>query len=541
MRFVHALGLGLVAAALGCSSYDPIASPRQISTEPQQRALASLTDWRSLPVLGRSRHVEQSSEDRGNRQPPSTLFEHGNIDANNFVCRSHDARLDDRQSFFLSFDEPACTDAGVRGVVLTRFLGRGHLSRLWLTSLVADPTLPAGESLRVYVDDEPHPRIDVPLANARDGSAGEIFSPPFAAAASYDLAWYYPLVFEQRLVIALDDLRADTLYFHQTGVVLEPGASQPQPADAVAHDELTVSQAGNALAALQANGVDGSLELVPTSALQVAAASTLPIAALSGPTTIQELRVRLHTEQRARAAELRFTARWDGAVLPAIDVPLLELFGSALDALPHASIALAGRVQDDSIELRLRLPMPFSQGAELALHNPGAEPVSVEVALLGEPGVPPPNWGHLHVQRHQTLPPASASHTLLRATGPGKLVGVCVMLEGHALPDGTYQHPMVFLEGDVRAMADGHRVLAGTGTEDYFDSAFYFAGTPQATPFAQDWGVISAGASGRASACRWHVLGSSIDFASEIDVSLEVGPGRGDVLDRYRSVAFYYQ
>jgi hypothetical protein len=148
----------------------------------------------------------------------------------------------------------------------------------------------------------------------------------------------------------------------------------------------------------------------------------------------------------------------------------------------------------------------------------------------------------LHVQRHQTLPsPASPSHALLRATGRGKLVGVCVMLEGHALPDGPYRHPMVFLEGDVRAMADGHPVLAGTGTEDYFDSAFYFAGTPQATPFAQDWGVISAGASGRANACRWHVLGSSIDFESEIDVSLAIGPGRGDVLDRYRSVAFYYQ
>jgi hypothetical protein len=102
-----------------------------------------------------------------------------------------------------------------------------------------------------------------------------------------------------------------------------------------------------------------------------------------------------------------------------------------------------------------------------------------------------------------------------------------------------------FLEGDDRATIDGVLAIPGTGTEDYFDSAFYFLGGARSSPFAAWWGVKEDREktpwSGRAAACRWHVLNDAIDFHESIDATLEIGNGDPSLLDRYRSVAFYYQ
>jgi hypothetical protein len=99
---------------------------------------------------------------------------------------------------------------------------------------------------------------------------------------------------------------------------------------------------------------------------------------------------------------------------------------------------------------------------------------------------------------------------------------------------------MNFLEGDELALLDGEPAVVGTGTEDYFNGAFYFESGPAATPFAQWWDVADDGTAGRASACRWHVLGDTIDFNESADINIEIGPADPAMLDRYRSVAFFY-
>ena len=106
-----------------------------------------------------------------------------------------------------------------------------------------------------------------------------------------------------------------------------------------------------------------------------------------------------------------------------------------------------------------------------------------------------------------------------------------------------------FLEGDDRATIDGKLAIAGTGTEDYFDSAFYFLSSvtrgARSSLFAAWWGVQEDRSTmpwrGRASACRWHIANDAIDFRTSIDATLEIGNGYRSLLDRYRSVAFYYR
>jgi hypothetical protein len=119
-------------------------------------------------------------------------------------------------------------------------------------------------------------------------------------------------------------------------------------------------------------------------------------------------------------------------------------------------------------------------------------------------------------------------------------------MRGHGLVErGRAGHPFHFLEGDELGVIDGERVLAGTGTEDYFDGAFYFEDGAAGTPFAQVWDITprlgASPAQGRVSACRWHVAGDEIDFRRSLDLKLEIGPGVADVLDEYRSVTFLYR
>jgi hypothetical protein len=104
---------------------------------------------------------------------------------------------------------------------------------------------------------------------------------------------------------------------------------------------------------------------------------------------------------------------------------------------------------------------------------------------------------------------------------------------------------MEFLEGNEIGIADGERALNGTGTEDYFNGAFFFDEGPRSTPFAQVWAITPhiVGNSDHASvsACRWHILGDAIDFDSAFDLRLEIGPGNPSLLDAYRSVAYLYR
>lgn len=187
--------------------------------------------------------------------------------------------------------------------------------------------------------------------------------------------------------------------------------------------------------------------------------------------------------------------------------------------------------------------MPFAKGAEWTLTNQNVRPVELDLALAISPSVPPSRWGYLHAQAFETTVPVGTTHPLASARGAGRLVGVCMMMAGHAIDvPGLRGTAMSFLEGDERGTVDGSRSMAGTGTEDYFNGAFYFEDAPWSTPFAQVWGLVRGSHHGQAqvSACRWHVLSDAVDFTSSLDLDMEIGPGDPSALDRYRSVAFLY-
>jgi hypothetical protein len=399
------------------------------------------------------------------------------------------------------------------------------------------------EVLRIYVDDEPEPLIEERLADVLDGSAGEIFAPPFGAGSSRRMAWYYPLAFQKKLIVAIDKLGEFDEYFYHCDVVHEEAAFD-EPA--------TPAQRTRAFAQLAATyHPSGSVDaLAPREAIELAADAVRTIE-LEGPATIAELELYGTESELAQLANVHLAVHWDSAAEPAIDVSLLELFAAGGVPPETSSLPLTSFAELDTRVMVLKLPMPFESRARFVLRNQGSSSVGFELGMRGRRGVPLHGangsvLGKLHVVRSRTSAPTqNTEHVSFELEGRGRLAGLCIALEGTPDPEGGLQTDgLNLLEGDIRVWTDGALALDGTGTEEYADDVFYFTDAPHATPFVQAWGVINdpnVSATGHASLCRWHVLGTELDFEDSLRASFERGgAGNPDIALRHQTIAYVY-
>ncbi|HKU44389.1 MAG TPA: DUF2961 domain-containing protein [Polyangiales bacterium] len=502
------------------------------------RGLERLSDWGAVPVLPSepASYVQLTSRDRGTSDASFPLSDHGNRDFNNFVCSSGDAQLGAAQLVPMRVDLPRCPEPYVRGVVLARFEGEGRLLRVWLTTLLLATGSDAARAtrLRIYADDQPQAVLDLPLTAAALPGPGEpsIFAPAFGAGSPGRVAWYYPIAFQSKLIVALDSIADHEAVYYHCDVKHE--AVEPLPLDSDAERSLRAAASQQLTAA---EPVGSLLDLTPRRELQLAAREAIALP-LNGPATIHSFELRVAVAELARLRELRLRVFWDDASEPAIDLPISELFGGGLEPPHVSSLALASERQGDDQLLALRLPMPFALRARITLENSSAAPLALQLALRGEPGVREAA-GRLHAALRETRGPSDVpEHEVLNETGRGRLVGVCTYVEGHADPGlGIQGDPLNVLEGDVLASIDGRPALNGTGSEEYADDMFYFHDAPHGNAFAQVWGVHD----GKASFCRWHVLGGELDFAQALRLTFERGGvGNPTVADLHRTVAYYY-
>jgi hypothetical protein len=518
---------------------DPTVSPGELA---DRDGLERLGDLRGLPELhsGR-RYRQQTSRDRGTSDDSFPLSNYGNRDFNNFVCASEDAQLSPYQLAPFRFDREQCDEDYVHGAVIGRFEGSGRMVRMWIgmASLLNGPA--DDELLRIYVDDDPEPRVEQPLAAVLDGSAGEPFAPPFGAGSARRMAWYYPVAFAHKLIVALDRLGDYDEYYYHCDVVFDD-AAQPDAPPATLGDRRRAES--------KLDDVDRpagtSSELAPSEEIELAAGESRAVQ-LTGPATIEELGVRVPQAQLAALAGVRVSVRWDEASVPAIDdLSLLELF-AAVQAPPERSTqALASYTDGGDRVLALELPMPFAASAQLTFTNRGTGDAAFTLSLRGEQAVPRASFGELHVLHNEVVGPTDELETISAdLQGRGRLVGVCAFLEGEPDPAASIQYdPLNLLEGDVRVTADGELALDGTGTEEYADDVFYFKDAPHANAFAQAWAVVddvNRSTTGQASLCRWHVLGTEIDFERSLQISFELGGAHNpQTVIRHHTVVFAY-
>jgi len=155
-------------------------------------------------------------------------------------------------------------------------------------------------------------------------------------------------------------------------------------------------------------------------------------------------------------------------------------------------------------------------------------------------------FGKLHVLASEiTGVTSEVDHVSVELAGQGRMVGMCAYLEGVPDPAGGVQFdPLNLLEGDVRVWTDGALAIDGTGTEEYADDVFYFSDGTRGSAFAQAWGLVNdltRSLFGQVSLCRWHVLGTELDFDKSLQARFELGgAGNPEIVARHRTVAYVY-
>jgi len=535
----------LALLLVGCSQ--PTAPPPERVPEPLDpedhyiaaeladwNALARLSSWAALPSLDNGSYQQQSSYDRETApEHVLDLLKDGNRDMNHFVCAGEGVPPDEAVVPHV-YDLDACPESHVLGEVLARIEGSGRLTRMWLTQLILEEPAETPR-LRIYRDGEVEPIVQVPMREMVDGSAGDVFAPPFGVGVEGFAAWYYPVVFSEKLILSVSGLGSSNLFYHQTNFVLEERTSERPPAGAR-------EDAAAVLASLDEGPVRAPT-LVASDDHTLEPEQSIDLIDLAGPATLHQVEFELPISQLAELSSVTLDVTWDGR--PAIvSMPLLDLLAASLDPTETQSLALAGTVTEETATIALRLPMPFAERAIWTLTNTGAAPVELGFSADGEEALPSEPWGHLFAIRSETLGPTDDLHPIVDLSGRGRFVGTCLLLEGHALTESVFSDGLNFLEGDELGIIDGDRTILGTGTEDYLNSAFYFQDGDLSTPFAQAWGADSFDGEdievGKVSACRWHVLGDAIDFQTSFSLDLEIGPAAPDLLDRSRTVGFAY-
>ncbi len=250
---------------------------------------------------------------------------------------------------------------------------------------------------------------------------------------------------------------------------------------------------------------------------------------LDGPGVIRRVWITVASRDPDYFRRLALRMYWDDETDPSVAVPLGDFFGNAWDRRHWASEVMGA----SSGGYFLYLPMPFRGHARIVVDNGSDLPVDafyfnadveVGVALPRDVATFHAAW------TRDPRTTSAAPHRVLRAVGSGRFVGMVFNAESHAGDLG-------FLEGDEIFHVDGEFRGQGTGTEDYFNSGWYFDQGPFAAPFHGL--ILKDDTLGRIAAYRWHVP-DPVPFRDSVRIEIEHGHANTEVAD-YATVAYWYQ
>jgi hypothetical protein len=266
--------------------------------------------------------------------------------------------------------------------------------------------------------------------------------------------------------------------------------------------------------------------------LPIAAGATAQLANIQGPGIIAQLWVTISSPDKYFLRRIVLRMYWDGEKTPSVEVPIGDFFGTGFEykhyITPYLGMSSGGYYS--------YLPMPFNKSARIEVVNEtGSEVYSfyyhIDYHKLSEPL--DPSIAYFHATWHRVIrTDPKQYYTLLEAEGEGHLVGVNLNMQSY---DGGLQ----FLEGDEMIYVDGEKEasLKGTGTEDYFNSGWYFNRGEFSAPYHGL--IIKDDSLGRIAAYRFHIL-DAIPFKKSIRALIEHGDQNVEIAD-YSSTAYWYQ
>ena len=162
---------------------------------------------------------------------------------------------------------------------------------------------------------------------------------------------------------------------------------------------------------------------------------------------------------------------WDGALKPAVSVPLGDFFGIGLGRMAALQSALFSNPEGKSFNCYV--PMPFKNHAKIVFVNESEQNqllfYDVDLTALKKP-LKNLTYFHAYWNNKHSSELGQDFEILPEIKGEGRFLGSNISVKADSLYGDTW-----FGEGEVKMYIDGdntHPTLVGSGTEDYIGSAW---------------------------------------------------------------------
>ncbi len=418
--------------------------------------------------------------------------------------------------------------------------GPGAIARIWMTGPTLGEPLDPDIRIRVRLDGEATPRIDLPIRSLFDNT-----TPPFLKPLVFDRLTssggnvsYVPIPYRNGCKITLVGALTKRLWYQFTFHRLPRAAGFESFTNTLnlAPWHQRLRHVGE-----DPFPFDDVSRLMEGGDATIPPRGSLKIIDRRGAGAIRRLAIRTSSRGMKR---LWIEMRFDGQ--KTVDVPLRDFFAFSSKAttdqgaVPLRSLMI--QRNDEGFDV-LWFPMPYFESVEITLFDRGTDADgnrTVRVAWENTVGGPfPRDAGYFGAQRifaAETTPPADLR--LFDLDGRGKWVGLALELTSV----GGFDREV--LEGDEHVLVDGarHPTMFGTGVEDLANGGFYFDEGPFSLPLhgSISQRTVSTGSAIVYSASFYRLmLSDAIPFRTSIRAGLETGPTANLPL-RARGVSYFY-
>ncbi|WP_157552850.1 DUF2961 domain-containing protein [Micromonospora sp. NRRL B-16802] len=425
------------------------------------------------------------------------------------------------------------------GCVIAEARGPGEVQSIWFTRDEGD--VRATGWIRIELDGVVVVQAD--LQALVDGRLGSPFVAPLVSNAdqtSGGVTIKVPMPYRDSMRITTQN---NPLFHHVTYRTFADaeGVTRFDPADP-ASDVVTLLRAAGARDPKPAQAGASTSRATVTAPAQ----GQVSLAGLTGPRAITALRLRVPDAAAGAPtlAGLRLRMAFDGRTT--VDSPVGEFFGGGLGERTVRSLMFAM----DSAPggwYSAWWPMPFRSSAALTLVNTTGTTVSgIEVEVTSAPGT---EWtsrlaadgsaGYFTTQSRRAETVGGNDWIVADQSGRGRFVGVSQTMRGHIIGGNTRN----YLEGDERVYVDGSPTpqIHGTGTEDFYESGWYFNRGEYSGVFTGNTAhlVRGGGCADECDAAYRLMIGDAVAYGTALRFGIEHGPAN-DMPAEYASTAFLY-
>ena len=380
--------------------------------------------------------------------------------------------------------------------------------------------------MKLYIDDMENPIIDTTVTAFFGGI--EPFVPPLAQTINFARSSYVPIPFNERIKITTDK----NTFYHEVIVHQFPqdctiaSLTLPPSAEYTARLDSLIDQFENPERPVFPNETalqnSGSAVIQPGETAEVLNVSTSGIC--------RRLLLLLDSQVQTDLENIWIDVYVDNYSLPQLYGPVCSLFGAALGWRPYSSTILG--ISGDSLYINAPIPFRSSLRVEATNLTESSRTVlsAVEVVERDPLDLPPYRLAANYAESRPTR--LWTPHRAFDIQDEGSFLGLFWEFQ-----DSEHR----VLEGDPRMRRDNESeyFFNGTGTEDFFNGAFYWTNDSGVVELYQlpSHGVVYLGG-GSGAAYRWF-YSYPLAFRDRLEIDMEVS-AYGQIVGNYRTTAWAY-